>query len=414
MSTKPFLTLPSSIANIIELSPSPGDLSPGNHGSYTSTHHKPKGKKSNGGDTEPAVRLQWIDPTKWDTEPCPPREWAVLDRIPLRQVTLFSGEGAVGKSILELMLAVAHVTGKDWLGSLPEPGGAFYIGCEDDEQELRIRLTAIATHYGTTFNELKANGFRFKSLAGEDAVMAAPDRNGIIKPTTLFDQLYEQAGDLKPKHIGIDTSADVYVGNEVDRTQVRQFIGLLRRLAMVSMGSVVLLSHPSLTGINTGTGISGSTAWHNSVRARMYMTAPKIEAGEQPDSDLREIIFKKLNYGPKADSLVLRYQRGLFLPEAGLSGIDKAAREAKVEEAFLAITRKLETRGQELSPSPTSHHYAPTIVSRQPEAKGLKKSEFVAALDRLLDQRKVRVATLRAGSSREKKIIKVGLGNEEG
>lgn len=183
---------------------------------------------------------------------------------------------------------------------------------------------------------------------------------------------------------------------------------------MVSRGSVVLLSHPSLTGINTGTGISGSTAWHNSVRARMYMTAPKIEAGEQPDSDLREIIFKKLNYGPKADSLVLRYQRGLFLPEAGLSGIDKAAREAKVEEAFLAITRKLETRGQELSPSPTSHHYAPTIVSRQPEAKGLKKSEFVAALDRLLDQRKVRVATLRAGSSREKKIIKVGLGNEEG
>jgi hypothetical protein len=38
----------------------------------------------------------------------------------------------------------------------------------------------------------------------------------------------------------------------------------------------------------------------------------------------------------------------------------------------------------------------------------------VAALDRLLDQRKVRAATLRAGSSREKKIIKVGLGNEEG
>jgi RecA-family ATPase len=60
----------------------------------------------------------------------------------LRQVTLFSGEGAIGKSIVELMCSVAHVTGKDWLGSLPEPGGAFYIGCEDDEKELRIPADA--------------------------------------------------------------------------------------------------------------------------------------------------------------------------------------------------------------------------------------------------------------------------------
>jgi RecA-family ATPase len=75
----------------------------------------------------------------------------------------------------------------------------------------------------------------------------------------------------------------------------------LKRLAIVSNGSVVLLSHPSLTGINTGSGISGSTAWHNSVRSRFYMTAPKIEPGEQPDTDLREILFKKANYSRKGE-----------------------------------------------------------------------------------------------------------------
>ena len=232
-----------------------------------------------------APRLQpllWADTSTWDNTPCPPREWAVRDRIPLRQVTLFSGEGAIGKSIVEMMLCVAHVLGKDWLGSLPEPGGAFYFGCEDDEPELRIRFHGIAAHYGTTFEELRAHGLRFKSLAGDDAILGAPDRNGIIKPTSLYNQLYEQAGDLKPKHIGLDTSADVFAGNEIDRAQVRQFIGLLRRLAIVANGSIVLLSHPSLTGINTGTGISGSTAWHNSVRARMYMTAPKIEPESSP------------------------------------------------------------------------------------------------------------------------------------
>jgi len=210
-------------------------------------------ESGNGADhsTAPKLSLSWIDTSKWDTEPCPQREWAVPDRVPLRQVTLFSGEGAIGKSIVELMCSVAHVTGKDWLGSLPEPGGAFYIGCEDDEKELRIRLTPIARHYGTTFEHLKADGFRFVSLAGEDAILGAPDRSGVIRPTELFNRLYEQAGDLKPKHIGIDTAADVFAGNENDRSQVRQFISLLRKLAIVSNGSVVVLSHPSLTGINS-------------------------------------------------------------------------------------------------------------------------------------------------------------------
>jgi RecA-family ATPase len=34
---------------------------------------------------------------------------------------------------------IAHVLGKDWLGSLPELGPAFYLGAEDDITELHIR-----------------------------------------------------------------------------------------------------------------------------------------------------------------------------------------------------------------------------------------------------------------------------------
>jgi RecA-family ATPase len=360
-------------------------------------------------DPGPEIRetgLHWTDTSRWDSEPCPEREWAVEDRIPLRQVTLFSGEGAIGKSMVELMLTVAHVTAKDWLGALPEPGGAFYIGCEDDESELRIRLTPITRHYGTTFGELERDGFRFVSLAGEDAVLGAPDREGIIKPTELFNRLYEEAGDLKPKHIGIDTAADVYAGNENDRSQVRQFISLLRKLAIIANGSVVLLSHPSLTGINTGSGISGSTAWHNSVRSRLYMTAPQLEHGEQPDTDLRELRFKKSNYGPILESIALRYQNGLFLPVHGLSTVEKAAREAAVEEALISIGKKLIERGETLSPAQQSHSYAPTLIAKEPGAKGIKKSELKAALGRLLDRKVMHIETIKPGTAREKKVLK--------
>ena len=71
--------------------------------------------------------LKWLDMTAWDQASVPERKWAIRDRVPLRQAGLFSGEGGTGKSIIELMKDVAHVAGKDWLGSMPEPGPAFYL-----------------------------------------------------------------------------------------------------------------------------------------------------------------------------------------------------------------------------------------------------------------------------------------------
>ena len=238
-------------------------------------------------------------------------------------MTLFSGEGAIGKSIVELMLCVAHVTGRDsGSESLPEPGGAFYFGCEDDEAELRLRLTSILAHYGTTFEEAKANGFRFKSLAGEDAILGAPDRNGIIKPTKLFDQLDEQAGDLKPKHIGIDISADVFAGNENDRTQVRQFISLLRRLAIVANGAVNLLKDSAaLLALIPGRALAARLRGTTASAPGCTLTALKMDAGEQPDTDLREIVFKNSNYGKVADGMVLTLSRRPIPTQGGVSGL---------------------------------------------------------------------------------------------
>ena len=354
--------------------------------------------------------LKWLDMSNWDNEPTPKREWTVQDRIPARQVTLLSGEGAVGKSIVELQLSAAHVLARDWLGTMPTPGGAFYCNAEDDEKELHIRLSPMLAHYGAKYSDLIAGGFRMVSLCGDDAVLGAPNRNGIIEPTRLYRQLYEQAGDLKPKHIGIDTSADVYAGNEIDRSQVRQFIGLLRRLAIVADGSVVLLSHPSLTGISTGTGLSGSTAWHNSVRSRMYMTSPKPDQGEQPDTDLCELVFKKNNYGPISASVALQYQRGLFLPLGGVSSLDKAAHDMKAEDVFLATLGKLIEQGEEPSPALTSHSYAPKLIAGHPAAKGFKKDALTAAMRRLFDRNRIHVDDVAVDGrvSRTKKVLRPG------
>jgi RecA-family ATPase len=149
-------------------------------------------------------------------------EWAVRDRFPLRNVALISGEGSTGKSILIMQLGAAHVLAMDWAHALPEPGSFLYFGAEDEPDELERRLDAIAQHYDVPLRALERD-YHMISRAGQDAVLGYPDRSGLIRPTPLFEELKEAARELCPKTIALDTSADIFGGNEVNRTQVRQF-----------------------------------------------------------------------------------------------------------------------------------------------------------------------------------------------
>jgi RecA-family ATPase len=173
--------------------------------------------------------------------------------------------------------------------------------------------------------------------------------------------------------------------------QVYAFANHMQALAMVAGGSVTVLSHPSLAGIATGSGISGSTAWHGAFRFRMYLTSSKPEGGEQPDGDLRELQFRKNQYGPVAESIVLRYRRGLFLPEAGMSGLERLAREQAADEAFLTLLGRFEREGRNVSDKQTSPTYAPALFCKETEAKGLRKDDLVASMRRLFETGKIHV-----------------------
>jgi RecA-family ATPase len=345
-------------------------------------------------DAEPRPPLQWLDMSRWDTEPVPERKWAIRDRVPLNQAGLFSGEGGTGKSIIELTKDVAHVSAKDWLGSMPEPGPAFYVGAEDDETEIHIRLAAIAQRYGVTFADLIRNGLHVLCLLGQDAVLcAAGGKSGRVEVTGLYRQLYEAAGDIKPKNISVDTLSRAFAGNEIDRVQVYAFAMHMQALAMAAGSSVTVLSHPSLAGIASGSGISGSTAWHGAFRFRQYLKGIKATDSEQPDNDLRELEFKKNQYGPIGETIVLRYQRGLFLPEPGLANLDKIARDQRAEEVFVDLLRQFSGQNRNVSDKATANNYAPTTFAREAEAKkhNFRKPDLDGAMRRLFNANKIYV-----------------------
>jgi RecA-family ATPase len=334
--------------------------------------------------------LPFINIAAWDDEPMPEQDWSVQDRFPLRQSVLFSGEGSTGKSTIYLHLSGAHTLGKDWLGALPEPGPALFIEAEDDERVMQRRMWSVANHFNTTFAALANSGLHLLSLAGQDAVIATATRSGKIEPTKLYNRILQAVGDIKPKMIGIASSANVYAGSEVDRSQVQQFASLLTRLAILANGTCHLISHPSLTGINSDTGISGNTQWHNAFRARCYLKGSKPEAGEQPDNDLRELVFKKNNYGPVSETIVLRYQNGLFLPVPGVSSLNKAAQDETAETLFLDLLKRFTAANRNVSDK-TGPGYAPTQFAKEDEAKRamLNSKAFEAAMRRLFKANKI-------------------------
>jgi RecA-family ATPase len=228
------------------------------------------------------------------------------------------------------------------------------------------------------------------SFGGQDAVLATATRSGKIEPTPLYNKLLEAAGDIKPKMIGIASSANVYAGSEIDRSQVQQFGGLLTRLAIRAGGSVVLISHPSLTGINTDTGLSGTTQWHNAVRARFFIKGVKVQEGEQPDNDLRELVFKKNQHGALSESIQLRYRDGMFLPVPGLWSLDKAAQEAKADDVFLDLLRRLIRENRRVGDK-SGPGYAPAVFAKEEEAKraGVSKKQLEVAMARLFKAGKI-------------------------
>jgi RecA-family ATPase len=337
--------------------------------------------------------LVFIDFTAWQNQPVPERSWVVCDRIPLNNVTLFSGDGAVGKTILALQLAVATVLGRDWLKALPEAGPVLAVCCEDDPDELHRRLDAILKHYRAPLTDLA--DLHLISLAGHDALLTTPRRDGLLQPTGLFKQLSGAARDLKPKLILIDNSADVFGGNENDRAQVRQFIGMLRGLAMAANAGLLLTSHPSLTGIATGTGLSGSTAWNASVRSRLYLKRATTAENEEPDPNLRVLEVMKNNYGPVGETITLRWKDGLFLPTPTLGSLEKLAREQKVDEVFLMLLDRQKEQGRNVSDKQKANSYAPSRFAEEPEAKAdhVTKGELTEAMERLFRANKMRSET---------------------
>jgi RecA-family ATPase len=300
------------------------------------------------------------------------------------KVTLLGGDGGTGKSLLALQMAVAVATGQTWIGRDVRSGPALFLSAEDDRAELHRRLSDVVVAQSATFEDLDA--LHLSSLAGEDALLTHIDRaSGLIVPAPKYDEIDASMAAIRPALVVLDTLADLFPGNENDRAQARQFIGLLSGLALRHGAAVVLLAHPSLSGLSTGRGTSGSTAWNNSVRSRLYLGRVTMAEGGttiEPDPDARILRGMKANYAPAGAEIGLTWRDGVFVATPSETGLDRMAKNAKAERVFLRLLRTMTDQGRRVNANggPT---YAPKVFSESADCEGVTKRAFKTAMDAL-------------------------------
>lgn len=312
----------------------------------------------------------------------PERPWLVPGWLPRRQVTLLMGDGGVGKSLLGLQLQASMALGVPWIGLPVRQGRSIGIYTEDDEGELHARVVDIARSMNVRLAELEAMAWR--SAVADPCELVELDGRGGVRRTPYFQWMEDAVQRMGAELVILDAAANLFGGDEIARRQVTAFIVLLRRLAVETDSTVVLLGHPSVAGMNNGTGQSGSTAWSNAVRSRLYMSR---DAGSDPNPDIRILEKKKSNYASTGDRIRMRWDLGVLIPIEGPADLDRAATTAKADRVFLTLLKTQYEAAIWVCPSPTARNYAPTQFAKHPDREGFPKVAFEASMHRLLRSR---------------------------
>lgn len=233
------------------------------------------------------------------------REWLVKDWIPKGVVSSLSGDGGMGKTLLAQQLLYAAGVGGKWLGiDIPKSRG-LGVFCEDDQDELHRRHSDIKTDLGFAVGNPFDETWIWPRV-GHDNLLVTFDKDNKPSSSPFFAAIMKNVMEKRIELLVLDTIADLFGGNEIIRAQVNYFIkatcGAFIKQAKADgfVLTVILLSHPSQAGRNSGSGESGSTAWNNAVRARLYLTRPDDGLPEQ-----RILTRKKSNYSSSGDDVKL-------------------------------------------------------------------------------------------------------------
>lgn len=292
-------------------------------------------------------------------------DWVWRDYVPRKHVTLLGGHGGQGKSSFALQLAACAAAGAACLGRATDAEKVLFFSGEDDAELVMKRLRRICRRLALDVRKVTRN-LQVLDASDLSPVLFAEVRElGVRRGTTTatYAALAEHIEQHRYGLIFIDNASDVFDADEINRPLVREFIRTLKRLAAAHGGAVVLLAHVDKLTSRAGKmasaeSYSGSTAWHNSVRSRLFLL--------ETEPGAFELQHQKCNVAPKQPPLALLWPTDDVLhPAAPAGGMVAHLQEKNETRALLALIQEFYTRGEWVATGATGQRCATALLSAE-------------------------------------------------
>jgi RecA-family ATPase len=260
---------------------------------------------------ESAPVLQVVDLSRLSTAK-PPTADSVIEGLIPAALVLLGGHGGAGKSILALIIAAHVAAGAAFAGHAVRRGRVVFASLEDPAPVVRWRLRKVVEAFGLDVAEVTRN---LVVLDGSDAeaalVVEQIDEGQRRMVATLVMDEVRLAATRGAAMIIVDNASDAFDGPENGRREVRAFMRMLAQLGRDTGAAVLLLAHIDKAAARygaAGNSYSGSTAWHNSSRARLVVST---------EDGVVVLRMEKNNLGRIADPIYFRWNdHGVLLPTA--------------------------------------------------------------------------------------------------
>jgi RecA-family ATPase len=329
---------------------------------------------------EPSLSLPKLKPVSvFDvlTNPAPPPQFVWNGYLPRGVVSLLGAHGGTGKSTIALMLSVCAALGRPLFGVGTVRCKTLFVSLEDSAHIIRHRLAFICQKWEIDPAQLHGNLHIVDGT--ENPELYSADSRGAGETTPTYFELRKLVQVEEVGLVVLDNASDAYGGDEIQRRQVRAFIRALVEVASLTNCSVMLLAHVDKNTSRArkaegGEGYSGSTAWHNSARSRLFMT--RTEMGTLM------LEHQKSNLGKLREALTLEW------PDAGLPQlrsedpadnplspfIQRVEGRAEDERAIslLRMVAEFESRQQYCSPVATARNNVFAMLKSEPAFQKLK------------------------------------------
>lgn len=317
---------------------------------------------------KPEPLLQPVSVFDVASNPSTPPAFVWDGYLPRGVVSLLGAHGGTGKSTVALMLSVCAALGRSLFGVDTKPCNVVFASLEDGSAIVRHRLAGICETWAINPADLEGKLNVVDGTANPELFSA--DNRSAGETTATYSELCALVQATGAGLVVIDNASDSFGGDEINRRQVRAFMRSLAQVAQLTDCAALLLAHVDKgTSRNRkaegGEGYSGSTAWHNSARSRLFMS--------RTESGLLTLEHQKSNLGKMREPLTLCWhESGLpMLAESG-SAPQQGRTDDATASALLRILAEFESRGQFCSPAITSRNHVYAVLGSEPAFKALK------------------------------------------